>query len=155
MAQGKSSNIESIKDIVPDIDASGRLGIRVIGTVPVSGPVDANIQVGDVDASETNPVPSRDVAETYSAPTFATVGTGSGVVAAANATRRMVVIVNDSDTTVYLAVGNPAVVGSGIRVNANGGVAQFGGPGGLALTTAAINGIASAASKNVTVQEAT
>ena len=95
------------------------------------------------------------LAATYGAPAPVVVGVASGVVIAANAARRMAVIVNDSANVVYLAIGAPAVLNSGIRLNPLGGVAQFGGDGGLLLTTQAINGIATGAGSNVGIQEAT
>ena len=53
--------------------------------------------------------------------TFATVAGISTQVRAALATRQDCEFVNDSDETIYLARGNAAVIGSGIRLNANGG----------------------------------
>lgn len=50
-----------------------------------------------------------------------TVTNATGVVLAANPNRLDLEIVNDSDVVVYLARGNPAVIGSGIRLNPNGG----------------------------------
>ena len=52
--------------------------------------------------------------------TFATVTTASSVALAALATRRYVMLVNTSDTIIYLALGAAAVVGSGIPVYPNG-----------------------------------
>lgn len=49
------------------------------------------------------------------------VGVASTLVLAANASRKYASFVNDSDTVIYLAVGAAAVVGQGIRINANGG----------------------------------
>lgn len=53
--------------------------------------------------------------------TFGTVTGVSSVIVAANDNRLDLEIVNDSDVTIYLARGNAAVVGSGIRLNAAGG----------------------------------
>lgn len=53
--------------------------------------------------------------------TFATVGVASAEALAANVNRRCATFVNDSANTIYLAFGAAAVVGSGIRLNANGG----------------------------------
>ena len=92
---------------------------------------------------------------TYSAPANKDVATSTTEILAVNENRKVAVVVNDSDTAVYIAVGAAAVVNKGIRLNANGGSVQFGGPGGLPLTTQAINGIhGGAATKTVTVQEA-
>ncbi len=96
------------------------------------------------------------VARTYSAPTNAAVATTSTAVAAANASRKGLVVVNDSDTVVYLAVNTAALLNKGIRLNAQGGAVQFGGPGGLPLTTEAVNGIhGGTGTRTVTVQEVT
>ncbi len=56
------------------------------------------------------------------ADTFGTVSGVSSTIVAANDNRRDLVIVNDSGLVIYLARGNTAVVGSGIRLNALGGV---------------------------------
>lgn len=44
---------------------------------------------------------------------------------AASTTRTYLLIINDSDTTVYLKFGAAAVLNQGIRLNANGGSAEF------------------------------
>ena len=46
---------------------------------------------------------------------------GDTAVLTANANRICASFVNDSDTPIYLAFGHAAVVGAGIRLNANGG----------------------------------
>lgn len=132
MAAGKSTHIESIGDPASPTNLGA--------TVPVSGTVTASY---------------ADVAQTYSAPANKSVLDSTTEIVAANASRKHITIVNDSDTTIYLAAGAAAVLNKGIRINANGGVAQFGGAGGLPLTTQAINGISSVTGKNVTVQEST
>jgi hypothetical protein len=54
--------------------------------------------------------------------TVVNAATSSTAVLSANAKRRYVLIINDSDTTVYLSVdGANAAVNKGIRLNANGG----------------------------------
>lgn len=58
--------------------------------------------------------------------TFATVGIVSTLVLATNRRRVDTEIVNDGDETVYLARGNAAVMGSGIRINARGGSYRIG-----------------------------
>ena len=54
-----------------------------------------------------------------------TVGVTSVVVLQANRHRTGAIICNDSDTAIYLTLGNPAVLNSGIRLNANGGVYEI------------------------------
>ena len=53
--------------------------------------------------------------------TFATVTGVSAIVLVANATRQDTEFTNDSVDVIYLARGNAAVIGSGIRLNPNGG----------------------------------
>lgn len=53
--------------------------------------------------------------------TFATVGAASTLVLAARESRQDTEFVNDSDQIIYLARGNAAVIGSGIRLNPAGG----------------------------------
>lgn len=89
----------------------------------------------------------------YAAPAFVSVGTSTTVILAANDLRLCVIIVNDAADDVYIGIGAAAVVGSGIRLNSGGGSLQIGGPGGIALTLQAINGISNTAAQNVTVQE--
>ena len=45
----------------------------------------------------------------------------TGAVLAANASRRYALLVNDSDTVIYINLGAAAVANQGIRLNANGG----------------------------------
>ena len=53
--------------------------------------------------------------------TFATVGIASAQILAPMSHRKSVVFVNDSANVIYLSKTDPAVVGSGIRLNALGG----------------------------------
>ncbi len=92
---------------------------------------------------------------TYAAPTAVSVGTATTVILAANDLRLCAIIVNDAADDVYIGIGAAAVVGSGIRLNSGGGSLQVGGPGGIALTLQAINGISNTAAQNVTVHEGT
>jgi len=64
-------------------------------------------------------------------PTHAAVNVnGDTVVIAANADRRYLLIINDSDTDVYLNLGAAAVVNTGIRLNAGGGSYEIAGANG-------------------------
>ncbi len=83
---------------------------------------------------------------------FATVGAVSTEVVAANPHRVDCELVNDSSATIYLARGNAAVVGSGIRLNANGGAYGFATE---ALFLGAINAIGIDGDQNLTVSEGT
>ncbi len=55
----------------------------------------------------------------------ATVGVTSSIVSPLSATFRYGLFTNDSANTIYLSIGTPAVVGSGIRLNANGGTYEI------------------------------
>jgi len=79
------------------------------------------------------------------------VGVATTQILAANDNRKYAAIVNDSDTTIYLALGANAVLNQGIRLNANGGAYEVL----LAdLNIVAINGIhGDAGVKRVTVVE--
>lgn len=55
-------------------------------------------------------------------PTFATVGVASALILQPKYQRKSVHFVNDSGNIIYLSKGRPAVVGTGIRLNANGGI---------------------------------
>ena len=90
----------------------------------------------------------------WDAPTFGTVGIVSGQILAFNVARVCATIVNDAPNDVYIGIGAPAVVGSGIRLNSGGGSLQIGGPGGISLTSQAINAITTAPAQNVTIHEA-
>jgi len=63
---------------------------------------------------------------TNSNDTFATVDVVSTLILAANSNRVDCEIVNDGEEVCYLARGNPAVMGSGIRLNAMGGSYRIG-----------------------------
>ncbi len=82
--------------------------------------------------------------------TTVTVGVATGVALALNPARVNAVFVNDSDETIYLARGNAAVVGSGIRLNANGGSYEIDSGN---LFVGIINAIATGADANLTVSE--
>ena len=81
---------------------------------------------------------------------FATIGAASGLALAANVQRVNAVFVNDSSETIYLARGNAAVIGSGIRLNANGGSYEIDASN---LFQGVVNGIATGAGANLTVSE--
>jgi len=86
-------------------------------------------------------------ASTATTDSFVTVGIGSTVVLAANASRKVALIVNDSDETIYLSYGGTATLNSGIRLNASGGAIRE------ELYTGAINAISTSGSKILTVTE--
>jgi hypothetical protein len=78
----------------------------------------------------------------YSGPTSASVGTASTQIAAAGAYARSLTITTlpASTTNVWLGIGVPAVVGTGLLVSAGGGSFSFGAPE-APIPTGAINAI--------------
>jgi len=84
------------------------------------------------------------------ADTFATVGAVTTEIVVANPRRVDCEIVNDSTQVMYLSRGNDAVIGSGIRLNANGGSYHIGTSN---LFHGAINAICAGGQANVTISE--
>ena len=89
---------------------------------------------------------------TPAAPTSATVDATSGAAVASNAARRGLVLTNTSTNLISLGLGATAVLGSGITLNASGGVWVM---DEFTFTTAAINAIAGAEASNLAIQEFT
>ena len=97
-------------------------------------------------------MPVRDVK--YSAPSNVSVGVATTIVLAENGARTYLLLVNDSDTVIYLAIGAPAELNKGIRLNANGGAFEMIRDIGGNWSPQAVNAISTAAGKNLTIQEA-
>ena len=97
---------------------------------------------------------SRTQSDIYLNPVTSTVTvlTTSTAVLSANATRRYALIVNDSDTVIYLSLGGTAVANTGIRLNANGGSYEMS-PGLGNVYQGAITAICSATPKTLLVME--
>lgn len=82
-------------------------------------------------------------------------GTASTTIVPANSMRRYVLLINDSDAVVYLAVdGKVAAMNSGVRLNSNGGSFEFGPDANGLCYTGDVYGISTAGSKNILVTEA-
>lgn len=82
--------------------------------------------------------------------TFSTVGVASASALAANASRKTAVFVNDSANIIYLGLGGAAVVGSGIRLNSNGGSYEINSTN---MYRGQIFAIATGAASNMTIIE--
>ena len=108
--------------------------------------------VSNGDVAESNPLPVKGQTITWAAPGFSTVGVTSSVVLAANANRKGATFINDSVNEIYLGIGAAAGVGSGKRLNANGGSYEI---NLMNLSTQVVNAIATGASSNLCVDEAT
>ncbi len=85
-------------------------------------------------------------------PTSVSVDATTTVVVAENTKRGGLIMVNDSDETIYLALGADAVLNKGIRLNAAGGVYEINWTN---MTHEAVNAICASGSKNLTVHEST
>ena len=79
-----------------------------------------------------------------------TAGVATAEVADADDNRNELTITNDSDTVIYLALGEAAVLNKGIRLNAAGGSWSTTGE---RVFQGAVNCICSVASKNLCVVE--
>ncbi len=84
--------------------------------------------------------------------TFTTVGVGTTVVRLATPRRAELDLVNDSTQSIYLGFGNNAVIGSGKRLNAQGGSYHMGPEN---LYHGSINAICAGGGANLCVSEGT
>jgi len=82
--------------------------------------------------------------------TYATCGVASTELVAANKNRLGCDIINDSKQIIYIARGNDAVIGSGVRLNTEGGSYRIGTSN---LWEGAINGICAGGQANVCISE--
>jgi len=78
------------------------------------------------------------------------VGNTSTTILTANSKRKYLALVNDSNETIYVNIGNAAVMNEGIRLNSNGGSLEMKYP---IIYTDAIYGICQSGGKNLTVFE--
>lgn len=84
-------------------------------------------------------------------PSKATVGNTSTKILSKKSGRRYACFTNDSDETIYLSYGEDAVINSGIRINANGGVAEL---DGRKLFRGDVYAICASGGKNISIFEA-
>ncbi len=73
------------------------------------------------------------------------VGSSNTQVLAANSSRKLLILVNDSDEDIYIALGATATLNSGIRLNKKGGSLTLDDP----KYTGVVNAICSSGSKNL------
>jgi hypothetical protein len=78
------------------------------------------------------------------------VGSSSTQVLAANSNRKLLILVNDSDEDIYIALGATATLNSGIRLNKKGGSLTLDDP----KYTGVVNAICLSGSKNLVGIEA-
>jgi len=102
-----------------------------------TGAANSGVDIGDVDVLTEPSGPGVYTTPTHTA---VSVGVASGAALAANANRLYALLVNDSDTTIYIKLGATAVANEGIRLNANGGSYEMSRKSG-SLYTGAINAI--------------
>lgn len=92
---------------------------------------------------------STKTALTANSPTVASVGTSSASAVASNASRKGLILQNNSVNTIYLGIGATAVIGSGITLYPGGvfNMDEF------MFFTGAVNAIASGAASSMAIQE--
>jgi len=128
---------------MPVAIASNQSAVPVSGTFwqatqPVSIATMPSTPVTGTFYQSTQPISAR----AYTTPTHTAVNvtTTTGAVLASNANRLYALLVNDSDTVIYIKLGAAAVANQGIRLNADGGSYEMSAMLGN-LYTGAINGI--------------
>lgn len=129
---GKSATLVAGKDIA----------FRVVQGLPAT-------KLTDKTGADITPMVDN-VLETPQNPAGPTVGNTTTAVLAANTSRCYAVFTNDSTEVVYIALGKPAVMNTGIRLNAGGGYYEITRQN---LFRGAINGICASGGKVVCVQE--
>ena len=80
-----------------------------------------------------------------------TIGSTSTQIKAANASRKLLALVNNSDVNIFISLGTAAVMNSGIRLNANGGNIVLASP----VYMGAVFGITAAGGKSLVGVEGT
>lgn len=128
--------------------------IEVFNTNPASFLTTSRLQDGsgnNINSISNGLNTNTKTALTASSPAAVSIGVASGTAVAANPNRKGLVLTNTSTHTISFGIGVAAVLNSGITLT----------PGGIWImdefnfTVAAINGIASAASSNLAIQEFT
>jgi hypothetical protein len=80
-----------------------------------------------------------------------TIGNTSTEIKKANASRKILALVNNSDVNIFISLGGTAALNSGIRLNANGGNIVIANP----IYTGVVNGIAATAGHSLVGMEGT
>lgn len=80
-----------------------------------------------------------------------TIGSVSTEIKAANESRKLLALVNNSDVNIFISLGSAAVMNSGIRLNANGGNIVLASP----VYMGAVFGITAAGGKSIVGVEGT
>jgi len=152
------ASARTLDDLKTAIDAvtTAVAALRVASTLDT---LEADIEAlltGTILAAGTNligKVNPQSEAGAGQAPVGVNVTNASTEILATNAIRKVGIVCNDSDTTMWLAIGQAAVAHQGIRLNANGGTLVISKTGDI-YTTEAINGILAVAGPKVaTAQE--
>lgn len=79
------------------------------------------------------------------------IGSTSTEIRAANDSRKILALVNNSDVNIFISLGGTAALNSGIRLNANGGNIVIANP----IYTGVVNGIAATAGHSLVGMEGT
>ena len=89
----------------------------------------------------------------FKAQTAVTIANASTRVVNSNDTRIYLLLINDSDETIYVKFDSSAVLNEGLRLNANGGFYEMS-PANANLFQGAVNAICASGNKNLLVIEA-
>lgn len=110
------------------VDSSGNQKVVLVAGTAVVGKARLVTATGDEVTDDTaDAVKTKDTDGAYTTPTHTAVNatTASGAALASNANRLYALVVNDSDTTIYIKLGADAVANQGIRLNAYGGAYEM------------------------------
>ena len=138
-----------------DIASALPAGDNNIGNVDIASSVALTVDLGaNNDVTVTNDTAAnlkaetkRALANTVDVSHGISIGSSSTEILDALSDRMGFVVVNDSDETIYIALGVSAVAGRGIRLNANGGYFS------TEIWQGTVNGICASGSKMVTITE--
>lgn len=138
VTEDNSAAIKTAVEIMDDWDESDRAKVN-----PIVGQAGVAAGMGNTGVTVQRVIEASSDA---GAVTEVTVGSTTTAILTGSATRRGIIIVNDSDETIYLGFGASAVMGRGVRINAAGGSVA------VSDYVGTVNGICASGGKDVTVQ---
>jgi len=150
VVEASAAAIKAAVELIDNVVSGSEAQVDVVAALPVGANLIGKVGIDQTTPGTTNAVAVISDTGAYTTPTHTTVNVTitSGAVLAANTSRLYALLVNDSDTTIYLKIGVAAVANQGIRVNANGGSYEMSKKQGN-LHTGAINGIHAGTSNKV------
>lgn len=122
-------------------------GVRYFKSTGVGTPADPYIPVVTTVGGEDGAGSEFENASNFEV----TIGSSSTEIKAANASRKILALVNNSDVNIFISLGSAAVMNQGIRLNANGGNIVLASP----VYMGAVYGITAAGGKSLVGVEGT